>query len=146
MEPSTGLLSPSAFIPFCDLGGEASLVGRRVAGFGVPVCDKFEPRLVEGQICYSLDTDLYFKQFRRGREGREGRDYSNGKEGLTLLLDYNEERNIQEAEEPLEQQQEEESFVDGIVELQQRDKALIMLDTISQYTDFYQTKYFISLT
>ena len=121
-------------------------MGRRVAGFGVPVCDKFEPRLVEGQICYSLDTDLYFKQFRRGREGREGRDYSTGKEGLTLLLDYNEERNIQEAEEPLEQQQEEESFVDGIVELQQRDKALIMLDTISQYTDFYQTKYFISLT
>ena len=121
MEPS-GRPSPSAFIPFCELDGDASLLGRRVAGFDVPVCDKFEARVVEGQICYRLETDR-FKQLRRGKEGE-------GREGLTLLLDYNEERNIQQPAEP-PQQGREESFVAGIVELQHRDKARIILETIS---------------
>ena len=78
---------------------------------------------MEGQICYRLDTDR-FKRLRRGKEGE-------GTEGLTLLLDYNEERNIQQ---PVEspQQGREESFVAGIVELQHRDKARIILETISQ--------------
>ena len=127
MEPSSGLLSPSAFIPFCELAGDASLLGRRVAGFDVPVCDKFEPTVVEGQICYRLETDRYFKQLRREREGGgDGKE----REGLTLVLDYNEERNIQQ---PGDQtQQEEESFEAGIVEQQQRDKARIILETISQ--------------
>ena len=126
MEPSSDLLSPSAFIPFCELAGDPSLLGRRVADFDVPVCDKFEPTVVEGQICYRLETERYFKQLRR-----EGGDDGKEKEGLTLLLDYNEERNIQQ---PGDQttQQEEESFVAGIVELQQRDKARIILETISQ--------------
>ena len=127
MDPSSDLLSPSAFIPFCELAGDASLLGRRVAGFDVPVCDKFEPTVVEGQICYRLETDRYFKQLRREREGG---DDGKEKEGLTLVLDYNEERNIQQ---PGDQtQQEEESFEAGIVEQQQRDKARIILETISQ--------------
>ena len=124
MEPSSGLLSPSAFIPFCELAGDASLLGRRVAGFDVPVCDKFEPTVVEGQICYRLETDRYFKQLRRegGGDGKE--------EGLTLLLDYNEERSIQQPRDLT--QQEEESFMAAIVALQQRHKARVILETISQ--------------
>ena len=115
----SGRLSPSAFIPFCQLGGDASLLGRRAAGFDVPVCDKFEARVVEGQICYRLDSEHL------RRSGWKG------KEGLTLLLDYNEERNIQQPTEPT-QQGREESFESGIVELQHRDKARIILETISQ--------------
>ena len=127
MEPSSGLLSPSAFIPFCELAGDASLLGRRVAGFDVPVCDKFEPTVVEGQICYRLETDRYFKQLRRRKEGGgDGKE----REGLTLLLDYNEERNIQQPGGPT--QQEQGSFEAGILELRQRDKAMIILETISQ--------------
>ena len=99
-----------------------------MAGFDVPVCDKFEPTVVEGQICYRLETDRYFKQLRR--EG-EGGDDGKAKEGLTVVLDYNEERNVQQSGDQTTYQ-EEESFVAGIVALQQRHKARVILETISQ--------------
>ena len=125
VESSSGLPSPSAFIPFCELAGDPSLLGRRVGGFDVPVCDKFEPTVVEGQICYRLETDRYLKQLRR-----EGGGAGKEREGLTLLLDYNEERSIQQPGDLT--QQEEESFMAAIVALQQRHEARVILETISQ--------------
>ena len=125
---STGQLSPSAFIPFCELGGDLSVLGRTVPGFDIPVCDKFEPRVVRGQICYRLEADRYFKQLRR----EEGDD---NEEGLILVLDYNEERNINQYPEA-SYHQNDLTFVAGIVELQHAEEALIMLDTISKNSFF----------
>ena len=33
-----GRMSPSAFIPFCELGGNMSLMGIKIDQFDVPVC------------------------------------------------------------------------------------------------------------
>ena len=50
-----GNLSYSAFIPFCAFAGDMSVVGSPVEGFSLPVCTIFEPRDVEGQLCFSTN-------------------------------------------------------------------------------------------
>ena len=73
-------LSPSAFIPFCSFGEDP--VGTTIEGFDVPVCDIFEPKIHNDQLCYetdleeirSKDNDIAMKQL---------------KVGLVLILDYN---------------------------------------------------------
>ena len=62
--------------------------------------------------------------------GKKGGGDGKEREGLTLVLDYNEERSIQQPGDLT--QQEEESFMAGIVALQQRHKARVILETISQ--------------
>ena len=80
-----GHLSPSALIPFCDFGGEVSRVGKKVSEFELSVCNSFRKTLLKGQLCYTLDVN----QLRREKFSSE--DF---RLGLTLLLDYNEDRMI----------------------------------------------------
>ena len=37
--------SPSAFIPFCDFGGDMSAMGTKVDQFDVPVCNSFQGKI-----------------------------------------------------------------------------------------------------
>ena len=50
-----GNLSSSAFIPFCAFAGDMSVVGSSLEGFSLPVCTIFQPRDVEGQLCFSTN-------------------------------------------------------------------------------------------
>ena len=51
-----GNLPPSALVPFCSYQGDTSLLGRELPEMdNVTVCDKFQPIILEGQLCYSLD-------------------------------------------------------------------------------------------
>ena len=75
--------SPSSFIPFCSFGEE--FIGTNLSGFGIPVCNIFKPRNYLDQLCY--ETNL---QNLKGSNNQKI-----GKQlviGLTLVLDYNEER------------------------------------------------------
>ena len=73
--------SPSSFIPFCYFGEE--FIGARVNEFKTPVCNIFRPRIYLNQLCY--ETNL---QAIRDSQKIEKKLES----GLTLVLDYNEER------------------------------------------------------
>ena len=78
-------LSPTAFIPFCSFGGDMKIVGTTSEQFDVPVCSSFKPKIRNNQLCYQIDL--------------EGFKDSNSiekqlKEGLVLILDYNEERQM----------------------------------------------------
>ena len=76
-----GGFSPSSFVPFCSFGGE--FLGKKIDGFEIPVCDIFKPRNYLDQLCY--ETNLHdLKDSQKIREQLEN--------GLTLVLDYNEER------------------------------------------------------
>ena len=80
-----GEFSQSSFIPFCSFGEK--FIGAKVDDFDIPVCNIFKPRNYLDQICY--ETDL--------QELRDNNDNEVGKQlelGLTLALDYNEERHI----------------------------------------------------
>ena len=75
--------SPSSFIPFCSFGNDMKIMGREMNGFNNPVCDSFEARIRNDQLCYEVDLEKY-------------KDENNIKEqlesGLVLILDYNLER------------------------------------------------------
>ena len=68
---------PAALIPFCSYQGDRALFGRRMEGFNFATCDKFQPTVMEGQLCYSLDVN----NITRGRT-KPGKGM-----GLSLLLD-----------------------------------------------------------
>ena len=76
-----GNFSPSSFIPFCYFGEES--IGARTQEFEIPVCNIFRPRIYLDQLCY--ETNLQdLKDSQKIRKQLEM--------GLTLVLDYNEER------------------------------------------------------
>ena len=78
-----GEFSTSSFIPFCAFGDK--FVGSKIGGFDMKVCNIFKPKLYYDQLCF--ETDL---QELKGKD-----DLMNQLElGLTLVLDYNEERQI----------------------------------------------------
>ena len=78
-------MSPSAFIPFCELVGNMSSVG----SFSVPVCNIFKAKIRIHQLCYEVDLNRF-----TNRDHIED-DLS---KGLILLLDYNEDRQVESDE------------------------------------------------
>ena len=52
---SDGKLTPGALIPFCAYQTNLSLLGSTRQDLPFPVCDKFKPTMIEGQLCYSID-------------------------------------------------------------------------------------------
>ena len=78
-----GKFSPSSFIPFCSFGQE--FIGIKMKEFNIPVCNIFKPTIYLDQICY--ETDL---QDLKG--GTSKKIVKQLEMGLTLALDYNEER------------------------------------------------------
>ena len=82
---SQGDLSPSSFIPFCELGGNMSSLGIKIKEFNVPVCNSFVPQIFHGQICYQIDLEIY-----RDNLNIEAQL----KKGLVFIMDYNEDRQV----------------------------------------------------
>ena len=91
---------PTAFIPFCSLGDNMEIVGKTVDNFSLPVCTKFKPKLLKGQLCYNFDLED-IKGIRQGRSG-----------GLKFLMDYNEDRMVRKIERTDSQ-----IFVEGLSQL-----------------------------
>ena len=78
-----GNISPSSFIPFCAFGDDMKIMGRQMNGFHDPVCDSFEAKIRNDQLCYEVDLQKYKNEFNIEKQL---------KSGLVLLLDYNLER------------------------------------------------------
>ena len=86
-------MSQTALIPFCDLGGNLSATGVKIDQFDVPVCNIFKEKLVDYQLCYTVDPNLYINK-----------DITeNAKQfDLVLVIDYNEDRQLYLDEETIE--------------------------------------------
>ena len=80
-----GDLSTSAFIPFCEFGGEMSTMGKKIDAFSEPVCASFEPRNLNDQLCYVVDLEKF-----KDPNNIE----SQLKLGFAFILDYNEDRQV----------------------------------------------------
>ena len=105
--------SPSSFIPFCYFGDQ--FIGARLNEFKTPVCNIFRPRNYLNQLCY--ETNL---QALRDSQKIEKQLES----GLTLILDYNEERQYFNSVQKNKSQAKEATY-------QNNDDVSIYLDTIS---------------
>ena len=76
-------MSPTALIPFCEFGGNMSVMGIKIDQFKDPVCNSFRPKIIQDQLCYTVDPNEYkYKIDLRG-------DLS-----LSLFINYNEDREI----------------------------------------------------
>ena len=84
-----GDFSPSSFIPFCIFGEK--YVGLKINEFDKPVCNIFKPRIFFDQLCYV--TDLQLLKDRNKENVRRQLEF-----GLTLVLDFNEDRQINDPE------------------------------------------------
>ena len=110
-----GQFSPSSFIPFCYFGEK--FIGTEVDEFTIPVCNIFKPRNYFNQLCYEANlNDL--------KDNNNEKVRKQLKMGLTLVLDYNEERQNYKIKRK--------NKLKGIKELYRNDEDVsIHMDTIS---------------
>ena len=76
-----GGLSPSSFIPFCTFDEE--FLGKKINEFDIPVCNIFKPTNHLDQVCYETNLQELKDNLKIAKQLEVG---------LTLVLDYNEER------------------------------------------------------
>ena len=115
-------LSPSSFIPFCEFGSDASIMGKRIDQFDFPVCDSFEEIIFEGQLCYQVSIEKIKTRKRLNQEDL--------KIGLTLLLDYNFDKTLRGSK--TEKFKTTKNTTRGIVYFTETEEALVHIGTISK--------------
>ena len=78
----------TAMIPFCEFGGNMSVMGVKIDQLEVPVCKSFRPKIVMDQLCYSVDPNEFRKYLN-----------DNGEKGISLYINFNEDRQFSSMEE-----------------------------------------------
>ena len=131
-----GTLSPSAFIPFCEFGGNMSVMGVKIDQFDVPVCNSFQAKILNNQLCYEVDLYKIFTKdiIKKGV-----------KIGLIILIDHNEDRQVYiEHKEP---ERKPKNFLTDLVTISDEPTSMIYVNTIGKYTIVvaYNMKYLESL-
>ena len=76
---------PSAFIPFCEFGGNPNSVGAKIEEFDVPICNSFQSIVLNDQLCYEVDLNKYSDKNNIEKELQAG---------FYFLMDYNEDRQV----------------------------------------------------
>ena len=116
-------LSPSTFIPFCDFGGNMSSMGVKIDLFEVPVCNSFQDKVLNDQLCYEVDLNKYSDEYNIHKQL---------KLGFAFLMDYNEDRQvvIQDDTKIIGMGR---SMLESFVESNENQHALIYLDTIGEH-------------
>ena len=87
IQDKDGNLSPTALIPFCDFGGNMSVMGVKIDQLDIPICKSFRPKIIRDQLCYTVDPNEYKHKI----------DLK-GKLSLSLYIHYNEERQMEDTE------------------------------------------------
>ena len=85
-----GNLNPSAFIPFCEFGGNITTMGAKINNLSIPVCNAFKPIVFNQQYCYRVDLEKY------NTDTDLNQRMKNLKEGLLLWIDLNKDRQVKE--------------------------------------------------
>ena len=121
-------MSPSALIPFCEFGGDMATLGTMISRFPrIPVCNVFQAKILNDQLCYEVDLHEYRNNNNIGL-----------KSGLVFFMDYNEDRQVILKEN--DHMPEDDVFVDKVDASLDDKKASIYLNTIGEYfLLFYQT-------
>ena len=112
-------ISPSAFVPFCMFGGNMSSVGVKITKFDVPVCNSFEAKLLNDQLCYEVDLNRFSNKDNIEKELNTG---------FIFMMDYNEDRQITFDEDYKEE--DDFTFSSHFVKSDYEQHATIHLDTI----------------
>ena len=112
---------PSAFIPFCDFGGNMSAMGMMVDQFHLPICTSFEAKIRNDELCYEVDLNKFTSQENIENEL---------KLGFVFLMDYNEDRQLMISEDFMGETDKKLSLARSIAESHLSSNAIIYLDTV----------------
>ena len=119
-----GKKSPSSFIPFCDFGGNMSAMGTLIDHFDVPVCNAFGEKILNDQLCYEVDLNIFTNK---------GNIEKELKSGFAFIIDYNEDRQFTFDMEDMSEK--DEDLVSKIVKSDDKGHAYIYLNTIGKCVD-----------
>ena len=103
-------------------------VGVKIDEFGLPVCNSFQAKILNDQLCYEVDLNRYSNENNIKREL---------KSGFVMILDYNEDRQVT-FEKDLRKEKEE-SLVSRIVEQDDHQHVTIYLNTVGMKNLHYYT-------
>ena len=112
---------PSAFIPFCDFGGNMSAMGMMVDQFNVPICTSFEAKIRNDELCYEVDLNKFTI-----KENIE----NELKLGFVFLMDYNEDRQLTFHKHLMKE--ENENLAKRLLQSHDNQHSTIYLDTIGK--------------
>ena len=113
---------PSAFIPFCDFGGNMSAMGVKINPFDVPVCNSFKAKVRNDQYCYEVDLNKFSNKNNIENEL---------KFGFVFIMDYNEDRQMTFHEDLVKV--EDRNLAIRILKSDENQHASIYLDTIGKF-------------
>ena len=122
MRSGVNNMAISSFIPFCDFGGNMSAVGVKIDQFDVPVCNSFQDKILNDQLCYEVDLNKFSNKNNIANEL---------KLGFNFIMDYNEDRQVTFDEN--DEEEKEVSLASSIVESDQDLNAFIYLNSIGEY-------------
>ena len=127
MFASNGSLTPAALVPFCAYQTNMTLLGKKTQGLDFTACSHFQPTLLKGQLCYSLNHSSIEAQ--TTKSGKRG--------GLVLLLDLDGHRNDLTLKES--------TYLEDMLDLEVSEKfdrsAKIYLNTLSSFTAYKSGSY-----
>ena len=115
--------SQSAFIPFCEIGGNMSAMGVEIDQFSFPVCNSFKEKVLNDQLCYEVDLNRFVNMNTIDRDLELG---------FTFIMDYNEDRQV--TFDRNISNRENIGLTTSIVESDHHQHAFIYLDTIGNFT------------
>ena len=123
---SSGSLTPTALIPFCAYQTNATLLGQNRQDLPYTVCTHFQPTVLDGQRCYSLNlTSIYKGKTKIGKAA-----------GLVIIIDTG----VQNTNRTQSEDSNENPF-----DLESSDvdsgSARIYLNTLSSFTDYRAGSY-----
>ena len=81
----TDQISLSAFIPFCEFGGNMSSVGHFIDYYNIFICNSFQAKTLNDQLCYEVDLNKFSNKDNIEKEL---------KTGFVFIMDYNEDRQV----------------------------------------------------
>ena len=96
-----------------------SAMGVKIDQFTVPVCNSFQAKILNDQLCYEVDLNSYTDKHNIDKQL---------KLGFNFIMDYNEDRQI--TYDKISEQKTNIGLASSIVESDQEDKAFIYLNTI----------------
>ena len=122
-------ISPSSFIPFCEFGGDMSVVGVKLDQFDDPVCNSFQATVVNDQLCYEVNLNRFSKKNNIAKELELG---------FYFLMDYNEDRQVT-IQSSLAEEAKRSGMGANLLESDKKQQAFIYLNTIGKEGPTYNS-------
>ena len=113
-----GEMSPTAFIPFCEFGGNISAMGIQNGHFNVTICNSFQAKIINNQLCYEVDLNNFSKIDNIEQEI---------KAGFIFFMDYNEDRQTFDSDNRIAGDK---SFANRLFKRDNKNHASIIINTI----------------